>query len=49
MRNHSLPALILGVFWKGATRIAVQGDHRSLVTRTEREQLPMVPGPEEPQ
>ena len=34
---------------KGATRIAVQGDHRSLVTRTEREQLPMVPGPEEPQ
>jgi hypothetical protein len=32
-----------------ATRVAVQGDHRSLVTRTEREQLPMVPGPEEPQ
>lgn len=31
------------------TRVTVSGDHRSLVTRTIREQLPMVPGPKEPQ
>ena len=30
-------------------RVTVTGDHRSLVTRTVREQLPMVPGPKEPQ
>jgi hypothetical protein len=32
-----------------STQIGVTGNHRSLVTRTEREQLPMVPGPKEPQ
>lgn len=31
------------------TRIAIKGDHRSLVTPTVREELPMVPGPEDPQ
>lgn len=31
------------------TRISVTGDHRSLITRTVREQQPMVPGPKEPQ
>lgn len=31
------------------TRVTITGDHRSLVTRTVKEQLPMVPGPEEPQ
>jgi hypothetical protein len=32
-----------------AVRVTVKGDHRSLVTRTIREELPMVPGPKEPQ
>jgi len=31
------------------TRVTVTGDHRSLITRTVREQPPMVPGPKEPQ
>ena len=31
------------------TQIAIKGDHRTLVTPTEREELPMVPGPEDPQ
>jgi hypothetical protein len=31
------------------TRVTISGDHRSLVTKTVREQLPMVPGPKEPQ
>jgi len=30
-----------------STRVTIRGDHRTLVTRTEREELPMVPGPEE--
>jgi hypothetical protein len=30
-------------------RVTIEGDHRSLVTRTVREQPPMVPGPDEPQ
>jgi len=32
-----------------STRVTISGDHRSLVTKTVREQLPMVPGPKEPQ
>jgi hypothetical protein len=32
-----------------ATRVTIPGDHRSLVTKTVREQLPMVPGPKEQQ
>ena len=31
------------------TQVTIRGDHRTLVTRTEREELPMVPGPDEPQ
>ena len=31
------------------TRVTIRGDHRTLVTRTEREELPMVPGPDDPQ
>jgi len=31
------------------TRVTITGDHRSLVTKTVREQLPMVPGPKDPQ
>lgn len=31
------------------TRITIKGDHRTFVTRTEREELPMVPGPSDPQ
>ncbi len=31
------------------TRVTIPGDHRTLVVRTEREDLPLVPGPEEPQ
>jgi hypothetical protein len=34
---------------QSATRVTIAGDHRSLVTRTVREQLPMVPGPKEQQ
>ena len=29
------------------TQITIKGDHRTFVTRTEREELPLVPGPEE--
>jgi hypothetical protein len=29
------------------TEIAIKGDHRTLVTRTEREELPLVPGPDD--
>lgn len=29
------------------TVIAIRGDHRTLITRVEREELPMVPGPTE--
>ncbi len=32
-----------------ATHVTIRGDHRTLVTRTEREELPLVPGPEEVQ
>lgn len=32
-----------------AHQITIQGDHRTYVTRTEREELPMVPGPDEMQ
>ena len=32
-----------------STRVRITGGHRSLVTKTVREQLPMVPGPKEPQ
>jgi hypothetical protein len=32
-----------------ATRITIKGDHRTFVTRTEREDLLLVPGPVEPQ
>jgi hypothetical protein len=31
------------------TRITIKGDHRTFVTRTEREELLLVPGPVEPQ
>jgi hypothetical protein len=31
------------------TQVTITGDHRTLVTRQEREELPMVPGPEEVQ
>ena len=31
------------------TRVTITGDHRTLVTRQEREELPMVPGPEDVQ
>jgi hypothetical protein len=31
------------------TRVTIPGDHRSLVLRPEREELPMVPGPKDPQ
>lgn len=31
------------------SRIMIKGDHRSFVTAPVREQLPMVPGPKEPQ
>lgn len=31
------------------TRVTITGNHRSLITRTEREQPLMVPGPDEPQ
>ena len=31
------------------THVTISGDHRSFVTRPEREELPMVPGPSEPQ
>lgn len=34
---------------QAATRVTIPGDHRSLVLRAEREQLPMVPGPKDPQ
>jgi len=34
--------------WAGS-HIAVPGDHRSIVTRQQREDLPMVPGPKEKQ
>ncbi|HKQ63072.1 MAG TPA: hypothetical protein VJS92_17420 [Candidatus Polarisedimenticolaceae bacterium] len=33
----------------GATQVAIQGDHRAYVTPAQREDLPLVPGPEEPQ
>jgi hypothetical protein len=29
------------------TEIAIKGDHRTFVTRTEREELPLVPGPDD--
>jgi hypothetical protein len=32
-----------------ATRVTITGDHRSFVTKTVREQVPMVPGPKERQ
>jgi hypothetical protein len=32
---------------RASTQVTIRGDHRTLVTRTEREELPMVPGPEE--
>jgi len=32
-----------------AVRVTIAGDHRTLVTRTVREELPMVPGPKERQ
>ena len=32
-----------------STRITIKGDHRTFVTRMEREELPMVPGPSDPQ
>lgn len=32
-----------------STRITIKGDHRTFVTRMEREELPMVPGPTEQQ
>jgi hypothetical protein len=32
-----------------AHQITIQGDHRTYVTRTEREELPMVPGPDDMQ
>ena len=31
------------------THVTVTGNHRSLVTRTVSEQMPMVPGPKDPQ
>jgi hypothetical protein len=31
------------------TQVTIRGDHRTYVTRTEREELPMVPGPADPQ
>ena len=31
------------------TEVTIQGDHRTLVTRQEREELPMVPGPRDVQ
>ena len=31
----------------GTTQVTIRGNHRTLVTRTEREELPMVPGPDE--
>lgn len=31
------------------SRVMIKGDHRSFVTAPEREQIPMVPGPKEPQ
>lgn len=30
-----------------ATAVTIKGDHRTYVTRTEREELPLVPGPSE--
>jgi hypothetical protein len=34
---------------RAETRVTIPGDHRTVVTRPVREQLPLVPGPEEPQ
>jgi hypothetical protein len=31
------------------TRIAIRGDHRTFVMRAEREDMPLVPGPQDPQ
>ncbi len=31
------------------TQVTIRGDHRTYIARTEREELPLVPGPREPQ
>ena len=32
-----------------AVQVLINGDHRTYIARTEREDLPMVPGPKDPQ
>ena len=48
-KSQKLRGRVVKVAPPARTRVTIEGDHRTFVTRPVREQMPMVPGPKDPQ